>query len=277
MSSASREIALLGGAPVKLFRITRGTVHWFYASTEGKEARDITFLGNTYKAAAISHSNIVSGGDSQQQTITLTLPKDLTVANNWRPYPPGEPISLTIWTWHWNEGDFLVDWIGNLYAPTFDDTMLRLKSDSTAALSKTAGRQRTACRGCDLVVFSQGRGLCNLDTAPHTLGGTLTDVDPVALTVTAAAFATVPDGRLIDGSMEWLREDGIVETRDIVAHAGDTITLAYGALDLAVGLDVKALPGCNGSWEDCEYFDNTDNFGGEPYKPGVSYFSGNLV
>lgn len=277
MSSAAREIALLGGAPIELYRFTRGGVQWYYASTAGQARQDVVFLAETYIAAAIAQSKIVVGGDSQQQTTTITLPKDLPVAANWRPYPPGDPLSVTKWRWHWQEGDFLVDWIGNLYGPVYDDTTLQLKSDSTAALSKTAGRQRVSQRGCDLVLFSAGRGQCNVDKAAHAVAATVTAVDAGTLTLTAAAFSGVPSGRLAGGWIEWPRADGIVEARDITAHAGATVTLAYGALDLAAGLTVTAYPGCNGSWGDCEYFGNTANFGGEPYKPGRNYYSGNLI
>lgn len=277
MTSASREIALLGGAPIKLFRFTRGAKSWLYSSTEGKAARDVVFMGDTYTAAAISHDRITVGGDTQQQSITITLPKTLAVTENWRPYPPGEAISVTVWTWHWQEGDFLVDWIGNLYAPVYDNTTLRLKSDSTAALSKTAGRQKVAQRGCDNTLFSTGRGRCNVSQAAHALSAVVSAWNSTTLILTATAFGSAPSGRLAGGWIEWTRADGIVEARDITAHSGSTVTIAYGALDLAAGMAVTAYPGCNGSWADCVYYGNTDNYGGELYKPGTSYFSGNLI
>jgi hypothetical protein len=95
---------------------------------------------------------------------------------------------------------------------------------------------------------------------------TLTAVD--GLQVTAAAFAT-STLTLAGGWMQWTRSDGFVERRSISAHAGDTITLLYGAADLAVGLDVIAIPGCEQTWAACaERFPDPENhYGGAIYKP----------
>lgn len=85
-------------------------------------------------------------------------------------------------------------------------------------------------------------------------------------TVTAAAFAGSTLA-LPGGWLEWTRLDGLVERRSIVDQSGSTLTLLYGAADLAAGLSVKAIPGCGQDWAACAARGNTLNFGGAIYKP----------
>lgn len=95
---------------------------------------------------------------------------------------------------------------------------------------------------------------------------TLTGVS--GLQVTSADFATSTLS-LAGGWMEWTRTDGVIERRSINAHSGDTITLLYGAADLAVGLAVVAIPGCEQSWDACaaRFTDPENHYGGAIYKP----------
>lgn len=271
MTSEARDAALLGGQPLKLYRITRGVLSWFYTNADAA----VEFGGDTYLPTAIDNSKITDGGEQQKHTITITLPKTLDVAYNWRPYPPSDPIAITIWTLHNGEADYLVDWIGRLLAPVFDDTKLTLTSEPSQTRNKRGGRSRSWQRGCDLVLFSQGNGLCNLAKAARALPATLTDV--AGLTLTATEFGTLPSGRLNGGWIEWTRADGLLERRSINAHSGTTITVLYGAADLAIGLAVTAFPGCAGTYDDCTYFGNKDNFGGELWIPGRDYYDGNPV
>lgn len=95
---------------------------------------------------------------------------------------------------------------------------------------------------------------------------TLTAVDGVQ--VTSADFADSPLS-LAGGWLQWTRTDGFIERRSINAHAGDTITLLYGAADLAVGLAVIAIPGCEQTWNACaaRFPDPENHYGGAIYKP----------
>lgn len=268
MTSEARDQSLLGGKPVKYFRFTRGDVHWYY--TAGNTARQ--FMEQTWLPASIDHAEIQDGGETQQQTLEITLDKGLDVASNWRPYPPADAINVTIWTQHDGEDDAEVDWIGRLLSPDFTDTSLVLQSEATHTIGSRAGAGPVVQRVCDLVVFSED---CGVDLALHQLPATITAI--AGTSITAAEFLAFPSGRLAGGWIEWTRPDGIVDRRDVVGHTGDTIQVRLGAPDLAVGSAIAAAPGCSGTWEDCVYFDNTDRCGAEFYMPGRSYYDGNLV
>lgn len=101
-------------------------------------------------------------------------------------------------------------------------------------------------------------------TAPFYVEATLTAVAGLALT--SPAFSAAPIN-LAGGALSWTNDDGVVERRSIMSHAGNVITVLYGSLDLAVGLDVQALPGCPRTWAACADRSNTLNYGGAIYKP----------
>lgn len=101
-------------------------------------------------------------------------------------------------------------------------------------------------------------------TSSLLVSAALASVD--GLSVAAAEFAASAYS-LAGGSLSWTRADGIIERRSIMRHEGDTLTLLYGAADLAAGLAVTAKPGCAHTWAACAAFGNTVNFGGAAYKP----------
>ncbi|HXD37022.1 MAG TPA: phage BR0599 family protein [Rhodanobacter sp.] len=271
MTSEARDASVADGQPLKLVIFTRATKFWRYTDAD----RVIFHDGNAYANTPIKVSEINDGGEQNKVSIKITLPKTATVADNWRPYPPADPIGVTIMTQHYGETDFLVDWIGRIIQPHFDDTTLTLTSEPSATMARRGGGGRTWQRGCDLLLYSQGIGMCNVVKADHALPATLTGVS--GLTLAADEFATLPDGRLAGGYVEWTRSDGLLDRRSIDSHTGTTVTIEYGSPDLVAALDVTAYPGCNQTWADCSYYENTDNYGGELWIPGRDYYDGNPV
>jgi len=136
-----------------------------------------------------------------------------------------------------------------------------------------AGQQVTLASGSTSLVV--GRAVTAY-TRPLYVEATVSAL--AGLTLTAAAFGTLPSGRLAGGFVRWARAaDGLIEFRTIKAHAGNTITLDYGALDLAVDLQLLAYPGCAHNWADCGYHQNRPNYGGDLWMPVKTPFDGNPV
>ncbi len=346
MTSEARESSFDEGVPIKLFRFTRSSLNWYYTSAD----REIEFDGQTYTPTVISHTEIRDGAERNKAGIKIQMPKDLAVAANWRPYPPGDAIAVTIFTQHDGEDDYLVDWIGRCVQPRFDDRWLTIVSEPTLTRARRGGRGRCWQLGCDVPLYSKGLGMCNVDPEPIAVPATLTAVDGTTLTaaefadtirtlagsfitwtnaeeeleqraivthegdtitideagedleigsnvtaytvplwklatltavdgltLTADVFGDFPSGRLAGGFITWTRSDGLIEYRSINAHSGTSIDIDYSASDLAEDLEVKAYPGCNQTWTDCEFYQNTDNYGGELHMPGRDYYDGNPV
>lgn len=347
MTSEARERSWDAGKPIALFRFTRGNVSWFYTSSDRPEIHN----GDTYEPASIWRSSIKQGSERAKLSIKVTLPSTLSVASNWRPYPPSDAIVLTCFVRHVGETDAMAEWVGRVVAPSFDGATLTLTGEPSSTTSRRQGNKRCWQRGCGLALYSQGVGMCNLDPAAVPVPATLTAVDGLVLTaaafstsprslvagrlewldgsqviqeraivahagtsvtldsgsaelipalavtaytkplyveatltavsglsLTATAFATLPSGRLAGGYIEWTRaSDGLVEFRSIKGHSGSDITLDYGGLDLAVGLQLRAYPGCAHTWADCGYYENRGNYGGDLWMPVKSPFDGNPV
>lgn len=348
MTSEARERSWSDGQPIALFRFTRGNVSWYYTSAD----RDQVYLGETWTAAAIKRDSAIrQGSDSAQLSVKVSLPSTLPVAANWRPFPPSEPIVLTIFVRHHGETDALAEWVGRVVGPKFDGPLLTLTGEPSRTRARRQGNSPKWQRGCGSVLYGKGVGKCNLEpeivpvpgvlsavdgvvvtasgfaAAPRSLvGGRLEWLDALGvlqgrgiiahagqqvtlasgsadlvealavtaytrslyveatvtalagLTLTAAAFAGLPSGRLAGGFVRWARAaDGLIEFRTIKAHAGNTITLDYGALDLAVDLVLRAYPGCAHNWADCGYHENRHNYGGDLWMPVKNPFDGNPV
>lgn len=270
MTSEARDASADQGSPLKLFVFTRSTKTWRYTDAD----RLIFYNGDAYAPGqGIAHSKIQDGGEKNKVSIKITLPKTLKVADNWRPYPPSDPVAVTIMTQHFGEADFLADWVGRIVGPQYGDTTLTLTSEPTSTAARVSSQGRSWTRGCDLMLYSQGHGLCNVPQEPHAVPATLTG--RAGNMLSADAFGEVPSGRLAGGFVEWQREDGLVDRRSIDLHSGTTITVDYGAADLLEGLELTAYPGCAQTWNDCEYYQNTDNYGGELWIPGRNYYDGN--
>lgn len=264
------ELSRFLGRKRELYRFARGAVVHLFTSAD----RDITIGADTYVSArGISRTEISETGRSAKANqVTITVPyrmdpaaTDLPVTQplgNWfNPYPPGERALVTIMSTHIGDPDQQVntEWIGRVLGPKFSDTTLELTCDPSYRNPRTSGRQPRIGRTCDVPVYSQGIGMCNLDKAVHEVPATLSGVSGLALT--AAAFSGAPRN-LGGGFVEWVRLDGLTERRTIWSHAGDTIVVNYGATDLAPGLVLSAYPGCAHNREACIDYDNLPNYPG---------------
>lgn len=344
-----------GGKPVQYFKFMRGGVSWCYTSAD----RPLELDGDDYTPSVIKRGSIRQGSERGRQSVTVNLPASLPVADNWRPFSPSEEVRLLILCRNRGEEDTILEFKGRVVGVVFngDDLQLSVEQSQTKSRRKGGGRRWTI--GCDLVLYSQGVGLCNLDpgevltpatiaamgeitntitapelansprslvggriqwtveeeiedelievthqrnivyhsgttitlddfaddlviglpilafTRPLTIDATITAI--TGLTLTAEEFTQYPGGRLAGGYVKWQTVAGLVEYRTIREHVGDTVTLDYGARDLAVDLNVTAYPGCAHNWAACGQLENQGNYGGNLHMPIKNPYDGDPV
>lgn len=269
MSFDAREQGKATGAPILLFQFTRDFVHWRFTNAQVEQV----LQGNTYAPETIQASPIKQGSEPVKLRRTITLPHTSPLADQYRPFPPCDPIALIIWQRHDGEIETPVEWVGRVAGAEFSGAELRLTCEPSSASARRAGRARVFQRGCPHALYSQGDGLCNVDRSLLAVPAQLLSVQ--GSTVTANAFATRADGRFAGGYLEWVLPSGLRERRGIDRHVGIELVLSYPAPSLAVGLAVTAFPGCAHTVVDCDgFFDNLVNYGGDPYIPERTPFDG---
>ena len=267
MTSVDRDSSTDEGEPIYLYMFARQGNTWRYASSDRIESH----AGDDYLPLQITNSGIRSGGDDA--SIEVSLPRDTAVALNWFPWPPSDFVYCTIFIKHVGETDALVVWSGRLVQPKFGNTSLTLVSEPTMSLVSGTAPSPRLQRSCWKTCFGPD---CRADPEVHKVESTVTAIDGFTLTIPGAT--SFPDGRLVNGVVEWVRPDGIGISRTIEAHVGDQVTINYSDLSLVEDIDVVLLPGCKQSLDDCdEYFDNLVNCGAIDTIPIRNPHDGNPV
>lgn len=187
-------------------------------------------------------------------------------------FAASERVFVTCMAMHRGDDDAVVEWMGHVVQPEFTDTQLKLTCDPTIARRRAKGGGRRVQRACEVAVYGQGLGQCNLLKEAFAIPAVAASV--IGLSVTAPELAAAPMA-LDGGFVEWTLPNGLVERRTIMSHAGSTIELDYGAFALEPALAFIAYPGCPHTWAACEERENTDNYGGCLNLPSKNPWSGN--
>lgn len=273
---AARDVAATEGQEVELYQFARQGQTWCYASAQNPAASGwgFEYASKVYAPAAISRTAVQVGGDGgRSDKVTITLPRTLAVAGNWRPFPPADMIAITVFRWKVGQPTADMVWTGRVVQPKWSDTTLTLTTESTMTLTRSAAPAPRLQGSCWKTLYGPD---CKVNPAAHRVAGTIGAINGFTLTIAAAAG--FPDGRLVNGVLEWTRADGIAEVRTIVAHAGSSVTVDYGTDTWSVGLAVSLLPGCRQSYDDCAgYFNNSINCGALEYIPKRNPHDGNPV
>jgi hypothetical protein len=269
MAFSLLELSRYGGKPIGLLRLARGNVLARFTDAD----REIAVDDEDYLPLAVSRSEIRDSSERRKNLVTLTLPISASVTSWWRPYPPSGPVFVTWLAMHYGDNEVAVEWTGRVIGARFTDTVLELNCEPTRSNGGSRGLNLRWQRGCPLAVYSQGIGMCNLDKADFAVPGVLTAAE--GITLEADAFGELPSGRLAGGFVEYLRADGEIETRSIMAHAGNQIVLNYGTDQLEEDAEVTAYWGCPHNFAACrDLFENEPNYGGAVYMPIKSPFDG---
>lgn len=265
------ELSEAQGEPILLFDFAVGLAHFRYTTAD----RPITFSSALYSPAAIQRAAISQSSDIKRQTLKITAPRDISIATLYASTPPSAPVALTIWSAHYGDPDqqYIVDWMGRVIAPRWLGSMVELSCEPAYTSVQTLGLRRRWQRGCPHVLYG---GACGAVKTSFRIATTLSAVS--GFDITSIDFAGLPDGSYAGGYIEWTDANGITQQRSIDHHVGNTVTIAYGADEVIVGLSLFAYRGCKHTMNACDTdFSNLVNYGGTPYIPTINPFSGDPV
>lgn len=264
MSYVEKERSTYGGQPLELYKFTMDNSLWKYTSADV----DVPYGEDDYKAVYISRGKFTNGGDSKKATLEVEVSANNPVALLFRSGGFSASVFMTIYRHHWGDDEYPVFWKGRVVSCEWDGSIARLHCETMTTMFQRAGLRRVYQVGCPHALYSAN---CGVILASYAINGTVVSVNGNMVNIAVAAgYAT---GYFTGGMIKF----GI-ETRFIVAHSGQTITLVDGLGTLAIGSPVTIWPGCSHDITTCiSKFNNVLNYGGLPYLPLKNPFSGDAI
>lgn len=272
MSFDSAEQGLASGRPIRLYQFSRGVLRWNYCCGD----TDIVHQNQTFKAlrGGISDDGIRQGGGESVRTLRILAPGDLEVAQFYRGIPPSDTFDLVIFDRHYGETEFRVSWVGEIQSvgwPAVDRCQIVCNPESVSMGQQ--GLRLCWERPCPHALYERN---CWVDANLFRVEASVISMDGVA--INGSAFASKPNGWFNAGYVEWSVGTGAWERRAIEEHVGTSLIIFGGTSGLALGMQVRAYPGCDQTMETCvAKFGNGENFGGIRHMPGRSPFDGNPI
>lgn len=272
MSFDQREGSLSLGQPVRLYQFSRGVIRWLYNTSD----RDITHNNQLYRSLAggITDRGIQQSGDAKADGLTITAPADISVAQQFRSFPPSERIELSMFDMHYGDTEARLAWIGRVASVNWPS----LNSCKIVCVTRDAemsepGLTDVYSRMCTARL---GDNRCGVDLNAYRVSTTLQAQD--GQTVSAPAFSGYPDGWFTAGWVEWSVGSGEYDKRHIEQHIGNDLQLLGGTAGIPAGATVRVYPGCDFLAGTChDKFGNLDNMRAIPNLEGKSPFDGDQV
>lgn len=258
--------------PLELYKLWCGIHHWHYTNGDvpivleddslesGQSTGDSTGLV-TYQPATISRGAVQYDTTMDVNTIKITFasvtdPTVQFIAMNpvaivWieisRVFQDQDPIEKSVL------------FIGQLKRGTIKGNSMEIEAVSFEHFLKMPVPRMRYQLNCNHQVFDEGCGLLQAD---YDVSAAIT-MDATKTILTSSTFSGFTAGYFTGGLAVFGEE-----SRTIVAHTGNTITLQYRFLDLLDNDTLTVYPGCDGKAETCrDKFDNILHFLGFPFIP----------
>ena len=259
--------------PIELFEIAYTGNRWRYTSAD----RDITYLGNVYRAVACSRSDLEPTSDSTKASLNLTFPRDVELSDVFRIQPPSEVVSVTLFGEHFEDNDFIVFWKGRIINAEWKGSVVEFVSESIFSSMRRPGLRRRYQLQCPYALYG---AKCGVNRDSWKEEHLLTHMSGLSLQFNSTIGK--PAGYYAGGYLTWENSfNQNIEKRMI--RSFDTITgtvvLSAAPIGLSQGQLLTMYPGCNHTLDGggCARFNNTDNFGGTPFIPMKNPFGGTSI
>jgi uncharacterized phage protein (TIGR02218 family) len=262
MTFDAKENSPYGGNPIEIYEFARGAAEfWRYTSADNEE----TYLGGVYLPVAISRNKIELSQNIQTASLLIEIPIDTEFIQEYMPGSPTESISLTLRRYHADDSEVASIWIGRVINVEFKELKAEVLCETVYTSLKRPTLRRLYQYSCPHVLYSIGKGHCNVVRADYKAVATLTAVS--GTTLTSTTFGAQADGYYAGGYVEYT-QGGAVNRRFIAAHTGNDIELNQQLFGAVSGISVDVYPGCSHDLDTCRVkFNNLLNYGGFPWIP----------
>jgi uncharacterized phage protein (TIGR02218 family) len=262
----TRETHRFEGQPVECYKFTQGDNAWLYTSAD--EEVILPTVG-TFEPQIISRGELDFSHEDTGEQIDLRVPRANAVAALFIGNLPSTPIGITIHRAHRGDEDIpVVIFSGKVIRARFEESEAILVGSSLLSVLNRTVPTLAMQTPCNHVLFSQGCGV-----NPTWARDSVTLDTVVGATITSTDFTTRADGWFNAGRIE--TTEG--ETRFIVNHVGNTVTLMSACPGLRAGDTIWAYWGCDHLEATCaSKFSNRVAHLGWSRLPGRNPFGGRI-
>lgn len=274
MSFLAQEQGVETAAPVELYEINYGAQTWYLVSGDAPYTDPLTL--RLYEPYEMARSEIDANNDFGKSGITVQVRRDAPFLDLFRVAPPSGVVSLTIKRVHRTDtaDQIVVIWKGRMLNVAWAPAIATVTCESIRASVQRYGLRRPFQLSCPHVLYGSA---CGVSRATHEIVGTASSINGEDIIVTDAVG--YDDDNFAGGYMEWQNSlVAAVERRSIRASLESTgqLSLIGVTVGLTVGDEVRLYPGCDHTLGagGCPKFNNVPNYGGFPYTPNKSPFTG---
>lgn len=219
--------------------------------------------GGPWLPAAIEHDRLSWSQEQTSGDLKIRVDRSNPVAVLFQTGQPPGSVWLQIWLADEEQDRALPVWLGRIKQCEFGTSEATLTGQLIDDILRRPALVQTYGPTCPWPVYSAQCGLARDATDPATghylrrVDGVLNSVSEDQQTLTADVFATRADGYFTRGLL-------VIggQSRLIVGHAGNTVTLLTATQQLTAGTPFSAYWGCSRVQSGCNSQGNIANFGG---------------
>jgi len=267
MTYDARERAGYTGEPVECFLFSMGTTEFRYTSAD--EVVTLWPGDPGYTPVPLVRSAFDWDAEDRSGTMEVTLPGDDAVSSMFVAYVPPEPVALTVYRTHRDDGSVIVAWTGRVASARFENGRCALTCQPVRSLLRRRIPRVVYQGPCNWALYSPQ---CGVDKMLFRDAAVITAINGDE--IQAPAFGAHGNGWFNNG---WV-ELGNGDRRFIVKQVGDTVTLLAPFTTLVVGDLVHAFAGCKRTEADCSTkFSNLARHLGFPRVPSRNPYTAGIV
>lgn len=244
----------------------------YFGYTDAEQ--QIVYGGFTYEPLPVMRDNVVSSGTLDRSALTIRMPRDAEISEEFRVYPPAQVMSLIIRQGHLGDSplEFLVVWSGNVLSVGREGSECVLSCEPISSSLRRPGLRRHYQFGCPHVLYGAA---CKADKTTKTVSTTVSSTSNTSVTLPGGWNGSIDAAKFVEGFAEWTNDAGGLEKRKVLSVTGNVLLLGGLLRDLTDGHAINVIAGCNHLMSDCGGFhtnsvgggSNIQNFGGCPWIP----------
>lgn len=265
MSYQDNETSIQDGKPIELYRFVIGasaaasvgeSVYFLY--TSGQQVITATTAdpsSETFTPLEIERTAPEQTRELARQGITVTMPRDAGIAQQFIAHLPTSRIYLTIFRKHTQDSgsDFIQFWTGRVKQVTFAESTALVQCEPSTTLLKRRGLRKNYGSLCQHALYDAG---CKVDPDDFDTAVDVSAVDGEFITGSGEISGSAEVDWFVSGTAT--RSNG--EVRFIIEQSGDQIRVLTPFNNLLTSETLTLLAGCKRDITTCrDKFDNEEN------------------